>query len=144
MTRSGVNAGSRCSRSLPSATPSTVNPCAISAVTTGSRMASLSSTIRTRAAVTGQFSPAAVTLAAGSTLSFMGSSASKRVAILGAGMIGEVHRRAAVLAGATVVGVLASSPERSREVAKAWGAEQAYADIDEVAAGDAEVVHICT
>jgi predicted dehydrogenase len=74
----------------------------------------------------------------------MGSSASKRVAILGAGMIGEVHRRAAVLAGATVVGVLASSPERSREVAKSWGVEQAYADIDEVAAGDAEIVHICT
>jgi predicted dehydrogenase len=59
-------------------------------------------------------------------------------------MIGEVHRRAALLAGATVVGVLASSPERSREVAKSWGVEQAYADIDEVAAGDAEIVHICT
>ena len=74
----------------------------------------------------------------------MGSSASKRVAILGAGMIGEVHRRAALLAGATVVGVMASSPERSRQVAEAWGAEHAYADIDEVAAGNAEVVHICT
>ena len=69
---------------------------------------------------------------------------SKRVAILGAGMIGEVHRRAAVLAGAQVVGVMASTPERSREVAKAWGAEQAYADIDEVAASDVDAVHICT
>jgi predicted dehydrogenase len=59
-------------------------------------------------------------------------------------MIGEVHRRAALLAGATVVGVMASSPERSRAVATAWGVEQAYADIDDVAAGDAEVVHICT
>ena len=66
------------------------------------------------------------------------------MAILGVGMIGEVHRRAALLAGATVVGVLASSPERSRAVAKSWGVEQAYADIDEVAAGDAEIVHICT
>jgi predicted dehydrogenase len=74
----------------------------------------------------------------------MGSSASKRVAILGAGMIGEVHRRAARLAGATVVGVMASSPERSRAVAADWGVEHAYADIDEVAAGDAEIVHICT
>ena len=74
----------------------------------------------------------------------MGSSASKRVAILGAGMIGEVHRRAALLAGAEVVGVMASSPERSREVAAAWGVEQAYADIDEVAASDVDVVHICT
>ena len=69
---------------------------------------------------------------------------SKRVAILGAGMIGEVHRRAAVLAGAQVVGVMASSPERSREVAQAWGVEQAYADVDEVAASDVDAVHICT
>jgi predicted dehydrogenase len=74
----------------------------------------------------------------------MGSSASKRVAVLGAGMIGDVHRRAAQLAGATVVGVMASSPERSREVAVDWGVEHAYADIDEAAAGDAEIVHICT
>ncbi|HEV2927534.1 MAG TPA: Gfo/Idh/MocA family oxidoreductase [Propionibacteriaceae bacterium] len=74
----------------------------------------------------------------------MESSASKRVAILGAGMIGEVHRRAAQLAGATVVGVMASSPERSRAVAADWGVERAYADVDEVAAADADVVHICT
>ncbi len=72
------------------------------------------------------------------------SSARRRVAILGVGMIGEVHRRAALLAGAEVVGVLASSPERSRAVAADWGVPQAYASIDEVAAGDAEVVHICT
>ena len=42
--------------------------------------------------------------------------AAKQVAILGAGMIGDVHRRAAVLAGAQVLGVMASSPERSREL----------------------------
>ena len=66
------------------------------------------------------------------------------MAILGAGMIGEVHRRAALLAGATVVGVMASSPERSRAVAAAWGVDQAYSDIEEVAAGEAEIVHICT
>ncbi len=68
----------------------------------------------------------------------------RRVAILGAGMIGEVHRRAAMLAGAEVAGVMASSPERSREVAAAWGAEMAFTDIDEVAASDIDVVHICT
>ena len=68
----------------------------------------------------------------------------RRVAILGVGMIGEVHRRAALLAGAEIVGVLASSPERSAEVAAAWGVEQAYGSIDDVLAGDAEVVHICT
>ena len=74
----------------------------------------------------------------------MASSATRRVAILGAGFIGEVHRRSAVLAGAQVVGVMASTPERSREVAADWGVEHAYADIDEVVASDAEIVHICT
>ncbi len=70
--------------------------------------------------------------------------AAKRVAILGAGMIGEVHRRAVILAGSQVVGVMASSPERSRAVAASWGAEQAYDDIDQVADSDVDVVHICT
>jgi predicted dehydrogenase len=59
-------------------------------------------------------------------------------------MIGVVHRRAALLAGAEVVGVMASTPERSRQVAEAWRVEQAFASIDEVAASDVEVVHICT
>lgn len=68
----------------------------------------------------------------------------RRVAILGAGMIGEVHRRAALLAGAEIVGVLASTPERSAAVAKDWGVEQAYGSIDDVLAGDVEIVHICT
>ena len=74
----------------------------------------------------------------------MTSSAKRRVAILGAGMIGEVHRRAALLAGAEVVGVMASSPQRSREVAQRWGVEHAYADLDAVAASGVDAVHICT
>jgi predicted dehydrogenase len=68
----------------------------------------------------------------------------KQVAILGAGMIGDVHRRAAVLAGAEILGVMASSLERSREVARAWGAEEAYGSIEEVAESKAEIVHVCT
>ena len=59
-------------------------------------------------------------------------------------MIGEVHRRAAVLAGADILGVMASSRERSREVAEAWGVEQAYGSIEEVAESKAEIVHVCT
>ena len=59
-------------------------------------------------------------------------------------MIGEVHRRAALLAGAELVGVMASTPGRSRAVADSWGVEHAFADIDEVAASDVEIVHICT
>jgi predicted dehydrogenase len=68
----------------------------------------------------------------------------KRVAILGAGMIGDVHRRAALLAGAEILGVMASTPERSRQVADAWGVEQAYGSVEEVADSKAEIVHICT
>ncbi|MEU6264500.1 Gfo/Idh/MocA family protein [Saccharopolyspora shandongensis] len=66
------------------------------------------------------------------------------VAILGAGMIGDVHRRAAILAGAEVVGVLASSPQRSQQVAAGWGVV-AYQDLAEVLADDrVDVVHVCT
>ena len=68
----------------------------------------------------------------------------KRVAILGAGLIGEVHRRAAILGGARIVGVMASSPKRSRQVAADWGVEEAYDNIDQVADSDVDAVHICT
>ncbi|MER7717642.1 Gfo/Idh/MocA family oxidoreductase [Streptomyces flaveolus] len=67
------------------------------------------------------------------------------VAVVGAGLIATVHRRAALLAGAEIVGVLASTPARSREVAAQWGVERAYEDFDAVLADDrVEVVHICT
>ncbi|WGD37772.1 Gfo/Idh/MocA family oxidoreductase [Lysinibacter sp. HNR] len=67
-----------------------------------------------------------------------------RVAIVGAGMIGEVHRRSALAAGATVIGVMASTPQRGTQVAGEWGVEHAFEDIDAVAQSDAEVVHICS
>jgi predicted dehydrogenase len=67
-----------------------------------------------------------------------------KVAILGAGMIGEVHRRAVLLAGADLVGVMASTPARSREVAERWGVATAYESLEQVADSDADVVHICT
>lgn len=67
------------------------------------------------------------------------------IAIVGAGMIGAVHRRAALLAGAHVKGICASTPERSKEVAAQWGLDRGYADIEEVVADPAvQVVHICT
>ena len=67
------------------------------------------------------------------------------IAILGTGMIGAVHRRAALLAGATVRGVVASSPQRAREVAQAWDVPRAYRDIEEVVADpQVQVVHVCT
>jgi predicted dehydrogenase len=67
-----------------------------------------------------------------------------RVAIAGTGMIAEVHRRAAILSGATVIGVLGSSPERSRQAAERWGVEIAFDDLDAVLAAKPDVVHICT
>ena len=81
---------------------------------------------------------------AGTNLSGMVAEKAKQVAILGAGMIGEVHRRAAVLEGAEILGVMASSLERSQEVAQAWGAEEAYGSIEEVVESKAEIVHVCT
>ncbi len=67
------------------------------------------------------------------------------VAIVGTGMIGQVHRRAAILAGARIVGVSASSPQRAREVAADWNAPRAYRDIEEALADpQVQVVHVCT
>ena len=66
-----------------------------------------------------------------------------RVAILGTGMIGAVHRRAAILAGAEIVGVMASTPDRSAQAAAAWGTQPIH-DIEALASLGADVVHVCT
>ncbi|HWU71026.1 MAG TPA: Gfo/Idh/MocA family oxidoreductase [Pseudoxanthomonas sp.] len=67
------------------------------------------------------------------------------IAIVGTGMIGAVHRRAALLAGAVIRGVGASSPERAKEVAHSWDVPRAYRDIEEVVADpQVQVVHVCT
>ncbi|MCH3788377.1 Gfo/Idh/MocA family oxidoreductase, partial [Campylobacter jejuni] len=61
------------------------------------------------------------------------------------GMIGAVHHRAALLAGAGIRGVAASSPQRARETAQAWNVPHAYRDIEDVIADpQVQVVHICT
>src|SRR3954451_20725904 len=68
-----------------------------------------------------------------------------RVAIAGTGFIGAVHARSARLAGASLVGVAASSPESARRAQAALGAERAYNNAEEmIAADDIDVVHICT
>ncbi|MBK0024851.1 Gfo/Idh/MocA family oxidoreductase [Stenotrophomonas sp. S48] len=67
------------------------------------------------------------------------------IAIIGTGMIAAVHRRAALLAGAEVRGVAASTPQRARDVAQAWNLARAYRDIDDVVADpQVQVVHVCT
>ena len=68
-----------------------------------------------------------------------------RAAIAGAGFIGAVHARSARLAGAHVVGVSASSPDRAAQAARELRLERAFATSEElVAAEDIDVVHICT
>jgi predicted dehydrogenase len=66
------------------------------------------------------------------------------VAIIGAGMIGPVHARAARHAGGEVIGALASSGESAARAAVELGAERAFASLDELLDSPAEVVHICT
>lgn len=68
-----------------------------------------------------------------------------RAGVVGAGFIGRVHARSARLAGATLAGVTASTPERSALAADELGAERAFATAEDlVASGDIDVVHICT
>ena len=68
-----------------------------------------------------------------------------RVGIAGTGFIGAVHARAARLAGARLVGVAASTPERSADAARRLGAERAFDSAQALAeAPDIDVVHVCT
>lgn len=67
------------------------------------------------------------------------------IVIVGTGMIGAVHRRAALLAGAAVRGVVGSSPERAKDIAQAWDLPRAYHDIEEALADpQVQVIHVCT
>ena len=68
-----------------------------------------------------------------------------RVGIAGTGFIGAVHARAALLAGAELAGVAASSPASAQRAATALGAARAYESAEEMAADpDIDVVHVCT
>jgi predicted dehydrogenase len=68
-----------------------------------------------------------------------------RVAIAGTGFIGAVHARSAKRVGARLVGVAASSPERSAAAAEALGAERGFDSAEELVSSDeVDVVHVCT
>jgi predicted dehydrogenase len=68
-----------------------------------------------------------------------------RAGIVGAGFVGTIHARSARLAGGRLVGVVASSPERSDAAARELAAERAFPTADELVASDeVDVVHICT
>jgi predicted dehydrogenase len=68
----------------------------------------------------------------------------RRVAVVGAGMIGALHHRAAVLAGAHVEGVLASRAGRSADVAARWGVPTAFGSIDEIVDSGVDLVHVAS
>jgi predicted dehydrogenase len=68
-----------------------------------------------------------------------------QAAIAGAGFIGRIHARSALLAGAHLVGVAASSPESARAAATALGADRAFDSAEELVRDpDVDVVHVCT
>src|SRR4051812_2675418 len=68
-----------------------------------------------------------------------------RVGIAGTGFIGAVHARSARLAGASLVGVAASTPESARRAAARLGADRAFDSAQALAeAPDVDVLHICT
>ncbi len=70
---------------------------------------------------------------------------SLRAAIVGTGFIGAVHAHAVRAGGGTVVGVAASTPERSRAAAQRLRAAKAFDSAEALVEDEGvDVVHICT
>lgn len=67
-----------------------------------------------------------------------------RVVIVGGGMIGDVHRRAALLNGACVVGVVEQDNARARATAERWGVPSHFDSVQDALATQPDVIHICT
>jgi predicted dehydrogenase len=68
-----------------------------------------------------------------------------RAAIAGVGFIGPVHLRAARLAGAEVVGLSGSDPDRARATAAALDVPRVFESSEALATDpEVDVVHICT
>jgi predicted dehydrogenase len=68
-----------------------------------------------------------------------------RAGIAGTGFIGKVHARALRVAGVSLAGVAASSPESAAAAAAELGAERAFDSPEELVRDpDVDVVHVCT
>lgn len=67
-----------------------------------------------------------------------------RAVVVGSGLIGNVHRRAALLNGAEIVGVVEQDLRRARTAAERWGVADYYDSIEEALAVEPDVVHVCT
>jgi predicted dehydrogenase len=67
------------------------------------------------------------------------------VAVLGTGFIGPVHVEALRRAGQRVVGILGSTPDKSRQAAEKLAIPKAYASVEEaIRDGEVDSVHITT
>lgn len=66
---------------------------------------------------------------------------SRTAAVVGVGLAGENHLRALTALGISIVGVLASRPERADEAARKWRT-RAYQSLAEAVADDA-TIHVC-
>ena len=68
-----------------------------------------------------------------------------KAALIGGGFIGPVHAEALRRIGVEVVGVLGSSPERTRPLAERLGISRVYDDLDDLLADPAvSAVHIAS
>ncbi|WP_300266229.1 Gfo/Idh/MocA family oxidoreductase [Microbacterium sp.] len=67
-----------------------------------------------------------------------------RSGFLGGGFMARVHSRAARAAGATMEALASSRPDRAGEAARELGIAHAADDIDDLLAGDSDIVHVCT
>ncbi|HRE47557.1 MAG TPA: Gfo/Idh/MocA family oxidoreductase [Aggregatilineales bacterium] len=66
-------------------------------------------------------------------------------AIIGTGFMGRVHTEALRRVGVTVLGILGSSPEKSRQAAESFAIPHAYPHVDALAADPSvQVVHVTT
>ncbi|HUR51812.1 MAG TPA: Gfo/Idh/MocA family oxidoreductase [Mycobacteriales bacterium] len=74
----------------------------------------------------------------------MSSGTGLRVGVAGAGFIGRVHIASARRAGAEVVAVGASTPDRSQAVAQELGVPLGAGSVEELLAAELDVLHVTT
>ncbi len=67
-----------------------------------------------------------------------------RAVVVGSGLIGSVHRRAAMLSGADVIGVVEQDIARAETAARRWGVENYFDSVQEALCLEPDVLHICT
>lgn len=65
-----------------------------------------------------------------------------RTALIGLGFIGGVHLDALRRLGVNVVGLMDANPDRAQALAQSAGIDRVFANMDELAASDVDVVHI--